>query len=456
MKPYKKILSNLFVMIILPILFLSGCIEFQDNESSFEVHEWGVFLHNYDSNIASFVTNPPPIPICFDKPVIYFHCDESLTNVSVEVDINGDILVTIPDANITENGIGWVVDIVNNSVIAPDGASYDYLFYEGQMNISQGIVAYVDDGENITFYVKNICNYPIYDVFFIYGYTHFFPSQKSYDENGEYYVKTLEYVGTVKHLIKIDKLDSGEAKKTVMSKCNNCTIYTKEVLNCLIDQGLTEEEAQEMFDYWEFEWFNTNDFFGDFSKIIYTIPQKIYDELLPINITPKPEKIKRVGLFYVKDIPIINDLSDIKNELINVKTDKNLYHQSEDINVSFNIFSESLGYLVYVGSDCGSTWDRIGLESFNGETWTNVSFIKRSNETINCPMWMPLGPMYMISSESFSYLWDQKTSDLEQIPTGQYRFWLRSAFYPGKNGDTIYNLDFLNMEYYYSNEFAIV
>jgi len=182
MKKNSIILSTcLITFILLVCMLLSGCIELsQDNNNmeklnnnfiqGFEVHEWGVFMYDYDSNVASFVTNPPPIPVFYDKPVIYFHCDENLTNVSVKVDIDGDILVTIPDANLTDDGIGWVVDIINNSVIAPDGSSYDYLFYEGQMNISQGVVAYaIVDGENISFYVKNIADYTISDVFFVYG-----------------------------------------------------------------------------------------------------------------------------------------------------------------------------------------------------------------------------------------------------------------------------------------------
>jgi hypothetical protein len=465
MKPYIKTLSNLLIILIIPVLFLSGCIEFQNNQSSFEVHEWGVFMHNYDSKVASFVTNPPSLPVYYDKPVIYFHCDEDLTNVNVEVDINGDILVTIPDANITENGIGWIVDIINNSVIAPNGTSYDYLFYEGQMNISQGVISYVlVNDENVTFYVKNIADYTISDVFFVYG--------KPYDAGMAYWFYRYHTA-----FCYIESLKTGEEKimtsnfldeprsfvstyhNNISSCFNNNVSLAENFIQLLINQGLTRDESIEFFEYWFDEWFKTGGYrvrVNEYSSLIYTIPQEIYDNLLPININPKPDAIKRVGVFYVRGIPIIKDFSDNDKEPLNVRTDKKVYFLGESVNVTFNVFSRPLGYLTYVGSECWRTWDRIGLEYYDGVSWVGVDFLKRSNASVPCPQWMPQGPVYHVSNESFSYLWDQKNSDLEQVSTGQYRFWLRSTSYSGKNGDTVYNPDSLIMLYFYSNEFTIV
>jgi len=38
--------------------------------------------------------------------------------------------------------------------------------------------------------------------------------------------------------------------------------------------------------------------------MIYFIPEEIYDELLPISMSITPSVMKRVGIFYITDIPI--------------------------------------------------------------------------------------------------------------------------------------------------------
>ena len=396
----------------------------------------------------------------YDKPVIYFHCNESLSNVSVEVDINGDILVTIPQANITENGIGWNVDIVNNSVVAPDGTVYDYLFYEGQMNISQGVVAYVVlHNENVTFYVKNIAKYTISDIFFVYG--------KRYDAGMAYmdfyYSRDFCY---------IESLKSGE-EKIVTSKLvdpsklvpssytsanlNNNESLSEDIIQLLIKQGLTRNESVEFVDYWFHEWFTPSYKYRiyEYSHLIYTIPQDIYDSLLPLNISPEPDIIRRVGMFYVTDVPVVKNNSYKPQERVTVTTDKIAYRQGENVNINVNINSGSTCYLNYVGSECWRTWKRIGLEYYNGYSWVGVDFGEKPKD-VPCLMWMPLGPELRCSSTSFNFSWCQKQTDIGPVSSGTYRFWLRSINYPGRDGDTIYDTTNLQIEYFYSNEFAII
>jgi len=253
----------------------------------FEVHEWGVFCQEYHSNIVNVVTNPPVGPVFARKPVIYFHHDDNISDVVVEVDFNGDILITIPDAVPTEDGISWTIDIMNNSVISTNGTIYDYLFYECQINVSQGVVAYVvDDGVNVTFYVQNVAEYPISDVFFIYGYS----------TNESMWHRGLTYVH-------IDTLDSGEQTSITVPLNDDVSYEISEILASLIDYGLTEKEAKDLIDYWEQTWFYPTNL-ETYSQILYTIPEEIYNELLPISITPTPEIIERVGLFFLTDIPI--------------------------------------------------------------------------------------------------------------------------------------------------------
>ena len=57
-------------------------------------------------------------------------------------------------------------------------------------------------------------------------------------------------------------------------------------------------------DYWEEWWFYPTNLW-DYSRILYMVPQTIYDQLFPIEIHPAPESIKRVGIITITDLPII-------------------------------------------------------------------------------------------------------------------------------------------------------
>ena len=292
MKNEKKLMIMGLVTIILSAGMITGSLINSSGSklgflSDFEVHEWGVFEQVYGSNIANVLGEPPVVEFEVKKPVIYFHYDKDLTDIVVEVEIDGDILVTIPDAKITDNGIGWIVDLNNNTIIAPDGTQYNYLFYECQMNITQGVIAFVtDDGENVTFYVKNAGDFEITDIFYIYGYS----------LGNTFWNRGLTYVH-------IDKLGIGEQKTITVERKNNSDYDTSEILSVLINNGLTEKESKDLLDYWENIWFRPTNM-RTFAQMFYLMPQSVYDELLPISIYPTPEVIRRVGLFFITDIPV--------------------------------------------------------------------------------------------------------------------------------------------------------
>jgi hypothetical protein len=298
-----KINKNMMIMTLLIIAtivigaVITGCVTLSSQDgilAGFEVHEWGVFCQEYNSNIVNVVTNPFEGPVFVKKPVIYFHYDENISNVVIEVNFNGDILVTIPDAITTDGGIGWTIDIVNNSVVAPNGTVYDYLFYECQINVSQGIIAYVvDDGVNVTFYLKNVADYRISDIFFIYGYS----------TNVSMWQRGLTYVY-------IDTLESGEETSMTVPLNDYASYETSGIFNSLIERGLTDKEAMDLIEYWEQMWFYPTNL-GSYAQILYTMPKEIYDDLLQISINPQPEIIERVGLFFVTGIPI-NSTHSIK------------------------------------------------------------------------------------------------------------------------------------------------
>jgi len=283
---------------ILTGALITGCITTSPARSDylpgFVVHEWGIFEQRYGSDFASVITGPMVSQAIAKKPVIYFHYNENLTDVVVEVDINGDVLVTIPNATMNPDGIGWTVDIINNTVVSPDGTEYEYLFYECQINLGQGVIAFVtDDGENVTFYVKNIEDYDIKDIFYIYGYP---------ETGGMLWRPGLTY-------IHIDSLESGESTTITVPKKNNTSYDTSEILDALMNSGLTQKESQDLIDYWEDIWFLPTNF-SPYAQMFYTIPEEVYDELLPLTISPTPEIIERVGLFFITDIPINEPVLD--------------------------------------------------------------------------------------------------------------------------------------------------
>jgi hypothetical protein len=66
---------------------------------------------------------------------------------------------------------------------------------------------------------------------------------------------------------------------------------TKALLKQLKDAGLLEKEAASLVELWKQELFATEGV-----AVFYRLPQEEYDRLLPLTMTPRAEKIVRVGL----------------------------------------------------------------------------------------------------------------------------------------------------------------
>lgn len=399
MKTGEKI-TNCFVIIImiLSIVTLSGCIELSNDKdtfsgnlflSGFEVHEWGVFFKEYDSNI-SYLLNPdanfddsyvPPFiepPVVYPlKPVIYFHYENNISYVTVEVEISED-LVTIPNATIVGDKIQWTFALENNSVVFDNDSVFDYLFYEGRVDSDQNLNAFVmANYSNVTFYIKNTADYPISNIFFThchpynlpYGTGDILPSiqdiitsesnsdSDSNDDSISYFPYERDIIITpywyppliARNYVYIEQLNPGESilitkPRTYNSDCFNYSL----IRNVLKNTGLTEKETDELMDYWEDIWFEPQIIFdkeklqwkqdlfinGDSAQILYMIPQNQYDRLLPINIIPAPDVIKRVGLYYVTGIPCPNDPLFYQVNVLSMNTDKKIYELHETINLT--------------------------------------------------------------------------------------------------------------------------
>jgi hypothetical protein len=283
----KKVIFAVCIAVLLFTIVFSGC--FEEYGKEFEIHEWGVFVKGYDCDDVSLLVESPEL-MFVRKPVIYFHFLENATNVKVDVRSINNATV-IPDATKDGTGISWDVTVKNNQIVMPNGTEYPNLFYEGEIICPTSVIANITNNvENVTYYVKNMENYTISNVFVIYGELgHFVPINSSRFD--------CVYFGD---------LIPGE-EKTIVNTSSEQLFNTTKAKNTIRDKlmldGLTLDEADELIDYWEAWWFYPTNY-GAFTRVIYSIPQSVYDRLLPLSITPQPEIIKRVGIFTITDIPV--------------------------------------------------------------------------------------------------------------------------------------------------------
>jgi hypothetical protein len=63
---------------------------------------------------------------------------------------------------------------------------------------------------------------------------------------------------------------------------------TEELRRALLDQGLYPDEAMAMLETWKDSWFEEG------SRLLYLVPQAFVDRVLPLAISPAPEKTTRV------------------------------------------------------------------------------------------------------------------------------------------------------------------
>ena len=63
------------------------------------------------------------------------------------------------------------------------------------------------------------------------------------------------------------------------------------VVKALVGQGLYEKEARAMVKTWESSWFAEK---GTGTRLLYTVPRRVTDAILPLKVTPTPDETVRV------------------------------------------------------------------------------------------------------------------------------------------------------------------
>ena len=288
------------------LIFSSGCI----NIGKFEVHEWGVFIKGYGCKNVSALTFAPE-SMLVKKPVIHFHAPGRVENVIIKVENIKDFR-SDPEAFKIGKSYVWKLSVDGEKIILPNGTEFPYIFYEGNLTEETKVIASVHVIEgNVTFYVKNMENYTISGIYFIYGY----PTGEP-----EYVYRGLTY-------IRIDELKPGSEEMVTTRLRKNLTYEREELFNDLINRGLTHDEANELLTFWEDWWFRPTNI-GNYTRLIYFIPQNVYDRLIPLSIEPKPSSLKRIGIVTITNIPIL------KNLYLQLSTSKTKLNRNESIWVS--------------------------------------------------------------------------------------------------------------------------
>jgi hypothetical protein len=63
------------------------------------------------------------------------------------------------------------------------------------------------------------------------------------------------------------------------------------VVTALVAEGLYEKEARAMVRTWEANWFGEE---GTGTRLLYTLPRRVTDRLLPLRVSPVPDETVRV------------------------------------------------------------------------------------------------------------------------------------------------------------------
>lgn len=298
MKRENIVAAIIVILIIVGASLFAVFVGNRGSDSEFEVHEWGVFVKEYNctevlvGGSKSSIYYPDYLNMQLYKPVIYFHSIEEKTNVKVQVDSVKNATV-IPNATLKDDSIFWDV-VVENDIIKTDEENdlgYNYLFYEGATSYQTNIDADIKiNNVNVTFRIKNLEDFSISDVYFVYG------KERVFSEGN------VELLSGGMTYVYFENINSGEEKNITIKMMNESFYNASDMMPLLINKGLTNDESQELVDYWRYYWFYPN--LKEYSRILYTIPQSEYDNLLPISIIPQPTSIKRVGIVTLTDIPL--------------------------------------------------------------------------------------------------------------------------------------------------------
>jgi hypothetical protein len=306
---------------ILCLAVVLGCISFVPVESApaprtpggFTVHEWGTFstfsgsdgvflkFQPNDQDLPPFVQNIrhrikgglPDVYVSLETPVIYFYSDREMT-ASVDVRFpKGMLTEWYPDTTRPPfEGLSWKdITILPRGQVVPlerKGQSRYYAARETdacpvRVNLEKGKTQH----EKFLFY-RGVAKSTM-------------PLSVRALGNGSYVVKNTGkeslpgFIAVQVHDGKVRFQSYGtlaggaEVRAQETQEESSADKLGAAVAKMLIAAGLYEKEARAMVKTWRPDWFEE-----DGTRFLYPVPEVLTNQLLPLQITPKPDSLVRV------------------------------------------------------------------------------------------------------------------------------------------------------------------
>jgi hypothetical protein len=286
------------------------CECFDSNKSYLEIHEWGV-LAGCEQSSDYFVTSRPEIMVAVDLPIVYVH-SEGIDKFSAEFSIlNGELTNTYPYTPVRRNMVAWYDVMLNPPVVDEEvdalnmprvpledlmpmlndvdadtlyygGEETKFLFYEGNMSFQNMLeVSFNPDETEIT--VTNEGTKRAHNVI-ISGFRGDFL-------NGSYY---FAVIGDL-------EADGETTADFRMCPYNSDFDPGDLVKSDLGSMGFTEKEIDAFLNIWSAPMFYTTNM--PYTNLIYRLPHEEYDEMLPADVNPEPDK-------FVRAMYVLVDLSE--------------------------------------------------------------------------------------------------------------------------------------------------
>lgn len=283
-------------------------------QDKFIAHEWGTFstFSGSDGRALKFTPNDTDLPsfihskrhevkggvadalVSLETPVLYFYTGSDRT-VSVHVDFPKGVMTDwYPAASRPPTQqLRWD----DLKVLAKDKPSLNFS-RDGQRYYA----ARVEEAATVQAAAQDNRKHEVEKFLFYRGVGDFeMPFQVKALGNGKFTVKNTGKQAIPGHFLvniqdrklkfkSLGKL-AADAEETVELPAEATTEakLAEAMVKALTEQGLYEAEAKAMVKAWQAAWFGENG-----TRVLYLVAESVTDQLLPIKIEPKPEKLVRV------------------------------------------------------------------------------------------------------------------------------------------------------------------
>lgn len=186
--------------------------------------------------------------------------------------------------------ISWTVNATPDicypgSTLRFDNWTYSDLFYETELDLGRRTFTSIETSNESAIF--NMTNNGDHDL----TYPIFYHGNGSDDGNGTWTGFNMSIAG--RSTVSLNSSDEGANHFNSNSEVEN---YIDDIL---ISNNLTQRERKDLLSYWTPLWFNSTQ---SFVLAFMTIAE--YDDLLPLTVEPTPKTVRRVGIYWIDDIPV--------------------------------------------------------------------------------------------------------------------------------------------------------